>query len=241
MVRTNAQSIFNFLSRAVTCTNVADTPLLIKVDPVQGLTYPRSLIRVVHSTTKTHTRKGNKMSRTDTLAQNIRDAWNAASDDQKARGAVWYQVANQLAEMVGNGDVRKGAGIISALSPRMKWDRNMALATDAMNGNVHGAMGASLRKVQAILDGADPESVLPMTAKTGHFYRNIVDPTDTDYVTVDCWAYRVATCEWDAPGPKSAKDYREVADAYRMVASELGMISNHVQAGTWNWARETEH
>jgi hypothetical protein len=181
------------------------------------------------------------MTRIETLAQNIRDAWNAASDDQKARGAWWYTVAHQLAELVGNGDVRKGAGIISALSPRMKWDRNMALAVDAMNGNVHGAMGASLRKVEAILNGADPESVLPMTAKTGHFYRNMVDPTDTDAVTVDCWAYRVATRDWSAPGPKSARDYSEVAAAYRVVASELGIITNHVQAGTWNWARETAH
>ena len=181
------------------------------------------------------------MNRTDTLAQNIRDAWNAATDDQKARGASWYLTANQLAEMIGNGDVRKGAGIISALSPRMQWDRNVSLAIDAMNGEPIRAMGASVRKAEAILNGADPESVLPMSAKTGHFYRNIADPTDSDAVTVDCWAYRVATCEWDAAGPKSARDYREVADAYRMVAGELGMITNHVQASTWNWARETQH
>jgi hypothetical protein len=182
------------------------------------------------------------MSRIDTLAQNIRDAWNAASDDQKARGAVWYTVANQLAEIVGNGDIRKGAGIISAFSPRMQWDRNMELAKRAMaTGTASGAMSASVRKAQAILDGTDPEDVLPMSAKTGHFYRNILDPSDTDAVTVDCWAYRVATRDWSAAGPKSARDYSEVATAYRVVASELGMITNHVQAGTWNWARETEH
>jgi|SRR5690242_19673335 len=181
------------------------------------------------------------MARIDTLAQNIRDAWNAATDDQISRGRTWYTVANQLAEMVGNGDVRKGAGIISALSPRMQWDRNVSLAIDAMNGEPIRAMGASVRKAEAILNGADPESVLPMSAKTGHFYRNMVDPTDSDAVTVDCWAYRVATRDWNAPGPKSPKDYREVADAYRMVANELGEITNHVQAGTWNWARETQH
>jgi hypothetical protein len=101
------------------------------------------------------------MTRTDTLAQNIRDAYAQASDDQLSRGRAWYRVAHDLAEMVGNGDVRKGAGIISALSPRMKWDRNVSLAVNAMNsGTAAGAMGASLRKAQAILDGADPESVL---------------------------------------------------------------------------------
>jgi hypothetical protein len=181
------------------------------------------------------------MTRIDTLAQNIRDAWNAASDDQKARGAVWYTVANQLAEQVGNGDVRKGAGIISALSPRMRWERNVQLAMDALAGKEIRGLGASIRKVEAILNGADPEYVLPMSAKTGHFYRNMVDPSDTDAVTVDCWAYRVATRDWSAAGPKSAKDYSEVATAYRVVASELNKITNHVQAGTWNWARESAH
>ena len=181
------------------------------------------------------------MSRTDVLAQNIRDAWNAATDDQITRGRAWYTVAHDLAEMVGNGDVRKGAGVISALSPRMQWDQNVAVAIDAMNGQPIKAMGASVRKAQAILDGTDPELVLPISAKTGNFYLNIVDPSDPTAITVDCWAYRVATRDWTAPGPKSPKDYREVADAYLTVANELGELGNVVQAGTWNWARETQH
>ena len=182
------------------------------------------------------------MSRSETLTANIRDAWNAASDDQITRGRAWYTVAHDIAEMVGNGDVRKGAGIISALSPRMQWDRNVSIAINACTtGHATGAMSASLNKAQAILDGADPTEVLPMSAKTGNFYLNIVNPSDNHAVTVDCWAYRVATRDWSAAGPKSAKDYREVADAYRTVASELDEIPANVQAGTWNWARETQH
>ena len=181
------------------------------------------------------------MSRTDTLAANIRDAWNAATDDQISRGRVWYTVAHDLAELVGNGDARKGAGIISALSPRMRWDRNVSLAISAMSGEPIRAMSGSVRKAEAILNGADPTDVLPMSAKTGNFYLNIADPTDPTAITVDCWAYRVATRDWTAPGPKSPRDYNEVADAYRMVANELGELGNVVQAGTWNWARETAH
>lgn len=185
--------------------------------------------------------KGKQMSRIDDLAANIRDAWNAASEDQISRGRMWYTVAHDLAEMIGNGDVRKGAGLLSALSPRMAWDRNVTLAMDAANGNVHGAMGSSLRKAEAIVNGANPEDVLPMEAKTGNFYRNIVDPADPTAVTVDCWAYRVATRDWNAAGPRTAKDYREVAAAYVLVANELGEVAANVQAGTWNWARETQH
>ena len=142
------------------------------------------------------------MSRTDTLAANIRDAWNAASDDQISRGRAWYTVAHDIAELIGNGDARIGAGIISALSPRMQWDRNVRTAIDAVNGRPIKAMGASVRKAEAILNGADPESVLPMTAKTGNFYLNMVDPTDPTAITIDCWAYRVATRDWTRPGTK---------------------------------------
>jgi hypothetical protein len=176
--------------------------------------------------------------RINALAENIRNARNAATPDQIARGAKWYTIANGIAAMVGDGDVRKGAGIIAALSPRMQWDRNVKLALDAGNGHVHGAMGASLRKAQAILDGTAPEEVLPMAAKTGNFYVNVSDPNEPNAVTVDAWAYRVATADPTAPGPKSQRDYDEVAQAYRMIAAEFGELANVTQAGTWNWARE---
>lgn len=172
------------------------------------------------------------------LAGNVRRAWNAASDDQISRGRVWYRVANDLAGIVGNGDVRKGAGIIAALSPRMPWDRNVSLAMDAGNGNVHGALSASLAKVQAILDGTDPESVLPMTAKTGYFFTNISDPDNGDAITVDVWAHRIATGDCKSAGPRSTRDYAECAEAYRIVARESGELGHVVQASTWNWARE---
>lgn len=176
--------------------------------------------------------------RIEMLAGNIRNARNAASDDQMNRGRAWYPVAHDLAEMIGNGDVRKGAGIIAALSPRMPWERNVSLAVDAGNGNVHGALSASLAKVQAILDGADPADVLPMSAKTGNFYVNILDPADPFAVTVDVWAHRIATGDAKSAGPRTPRDYHECAEAYRIVAAEFGEIGGVTQAGTWNWARE---
>jgi hypothetical protein len=176
--------------------------------------------------------------RIDSLAANIRYARNAASADQIARGAAWYPEAHEMALIVGHGDIRKGAGVIAALSPRMFWERNVKLAIDAGNGNVHGAMGSSLRKAQAILDGADPADILPMDKKTGQFFQNILDPANPVPVTIDVWAYRVATGDAAATGPRNARDYAECAAAYGIVADEHGETPNRTQAGTWNWARE---
>jgi hypothetical protein len=176
--------------------------------------------------------------RINTLTANVRTARQAATSDQMRRGVTWYPEAHETALTVGHGDVRKGAGIIAALSPRMFWERNVKLAIDAGNGNVHGAMGSSLRKAQAILDGADPVDVLPMDKKTGQFFQNILDPANPAPVTIDAWAYRVATGDANATGPRNARDYAECASAYGIVADEYGELANITQAGTWNWARE---
>jgi len=172
------------------------------------------------------------------MANNIARVRNAATHDQVAQGSAWYPVAHDLAEMIGNGDVRKGAGIIAALSPRMPWDRNVRLATDAGNGNVHGAMSSSLAKVQAIVDGADPETVLPMDRKTGHFYRNIVNPSDVTACTIDVWAHRIATGDITSAGPRNARDYAECVAAYDIVADENSEPMSRTQAITWVAVRE---
>ena len=174
---------------------------------------------------------------------NIVAAWNAATPDQVARGRAWYPVAHDLAELVGNGDVRVGAGIIAAFSPRKRWEENQRLAIDAHNGDIHGHFKHALSAVHRIIDGAAPETVLPMDAKTGHFFRNIVDPTDPDPVTIDCWAYRVATGHWDKsenPGLSNKARYATLALAYRLAARQLGEIPSVVQAATWAWAHETD-
>ena len=179
--------------------------------------------------------------RIDGLKINLRTARRAASADQVNRGRAWYPVARDIAEMIGNGDVRKGAGVIAALSPRMQWDVNVRKATAALAGESYACMGSSMAKVAAILDGADPADVLPTGSKTWNFFHNIIEPTNPAYVTIDAWAYRAATGDWSAVGPKNARDYAEVAAAYIEMAAEFGELPSAFQAGVWNWARETKH
>ena len=111
---------------------------------------------------------------------NILAAYRSATPAQLERGRCWYQVAHDLALIIGDGDVRQGAGIIAALSACRRWAVNVQLATDAGNGNVHGHTPDVLAKVAAMLAGADPADVLPMALKTGAFYRCITDPSDPE-------------------------------------------------------------
>src|SRR5690242_7011215 len=155
-------------------------------------------------------------------------------------GREWYPVAHDLAELLGNGDVRMGAGVIAALSPQVGWERNCDLARDACAGNPHGQIGANLDKVRAILGGTDPEDVLPASKKTGHFYRNIADPSDPDPVTVDRHAHDVAVGECYGSrdrGLGCASRYATLAHAYREAGRRLGELPNVVQAVTWTRQR----
>jgi hypothetical protein len=169
---------------------------------------------------------------------NLMAAWRNCTPDQMERGRQWYPVAHQLAMVVGDGDARKGAGVIAALSVQKKWEHNAALALDAGNGNVHGHMGSALAKVRAILEGADPEDVLPMAAKTGHFFRNIADPSDPDPVTIDRHAHDVAVGERYGNrdrGLSNKTRYATLALAYRLGARRAGVTPSVFQATLWGW------
>lgn len=172
----------------------------------------------------------------DRYASNILATYGRATLAQIERGRNWYPVAHDLALMVGNGNVRKGAGVIAALSANKGWSENVRLATDAGNGNVHGHTGANLTKVTRILGGEDPTDVLPMSAKTGHFFRCIEDPTDPDPVVIDRHAHDVAVAEVYGQadrGLSSKGRYAALAHAYRVAALQTGVIPSVLQAITW--------
>lgn len=169
------------------------------------------------------------------LVQNILSAWYAATPDQKRRGRAWYRTAHQLAYMLADGDVVKGAGVIAALSANKDWRTNQKLAADALDGNVHGHVTNVLRKVAAIIAGADPLVVLPRDLKTGHFYRCIADPRDADAVVIDRHAHDIAIGERYGKRSRglSGKRYALFAHAYREAALRLGELPSTVQAVTW--------
>lgn len=171
-----------------------------------------------------------------TYTDNVIATYNRATPAQLERGRNWYPVARDLALIVGSGNARVGAGVIAALSANKSWSENVRLAKDAGNGNVHGHVGDALRKVTAILGGEDPADVLPMSSKTGHFFRCIEDPSDPDPVVIDRHAHDIAVGEIYGQrerGLGAKGRYAALAHAYREAAVRLGAIPSVVQAVTW--------
>lgn len=172
----------------------------------------------------------------DRLVANFLSYYDQASEEQRARGDNWYAVAHSLAVMLGDGDAKTGAGVLAALSANISWSQNVALAEDACSGNIHGHTGVTLAKVEKILNGQDPQDVLPMEVKTGNFYRCILDPDDADAVVVDRHVYDIADGQAhgnDDRGLSNKNRYAFVALALRMAAFQRDIIPQRFQAIVW--------
>jgi hypothetical protein len=105
-----------------------------------------------------------------------------------------------------------------------------------------GVMGRSIAFAQSALDayanGGDPLATLN-GPKTSNFARNLLG--DTDAVTIDAWAARVALPELgrkDVDRVMGRKGvYDGIAEAYRTAADRRGVSPSTMQATTWIVAR----
>ena len=168
--------------------------------------------------------------------QNVIGAFRGATDEQKQRGRVWYKTAHDLANLISDGNVREGAGVIAALSANKSWRENERLARGAYTEGPSGHTRDNIRKVERIMLGEDPEDILPMSAKTGHFFRCILDPEDPDPVVIDRHAHDIAVNEIFGNGDRgleSKQRYALLAHCYREAALRLEEIPSVVQAVTW--------
>lgn len=173
----------------------------------------------------------------ESYVQNIIAVFESATPDQESSGRTWYATAHQIADMMTEGDVRTGAGLLAALSPQTSWWLNVELATDAYeSGTPSRHVADALSKANRILAGVDPAEVLPMDRKTGHFYRCILDPSDPEAVCIDRHAHDIAVGKpfgAEERGLSSKGRYALIAHCYREAAQRLGELPQTVQAVTW--------
>lgn len=170
---------------------------------------------------------------TTDYALNILNTYIAANDDEIAIGMAWYDDANRLALELSPNDVWRGAGVIAAFSPRVKWEQNIVLARRAFkDGIASGHTTAMCAIANRILNGEHPLDVMK-GEKTRAFTAAIADPANSTIATIDRHAYNIATGE-NVSEPKIGKRlYRELAAAYSTAADYVGIGTAQIQAITW--------
>ena len=178
--------------------------------------------------------------------RNLRIWYSRATREEIMAGTVWYSEAQQFARLMAQTYTVTGevaAGVISALSPNNKWERNKYDTIQVFEAIKHGktadevkvcTYGANKRKAFAIASG-DAE-ILTKSPKTYAFSRNVGE-LDPNFVTIDKWHLRA--CQTTSENPVSAvqsctpKQYEVLEEETLKVAKEFGMSGYAFQAVVW--------
>lgn len=173
----------------------------------------------------------------DTLTRRILAVFDRATAAQIESGATWYDEARELAFHLGRNSghgLEHAAAVISHLSPRTTWTRNVAGAISLLTygEQADGIIGANFERARDSLSFDRPEESFG-GPKTLRFYLNIVG--DTEAVTVDVWAARVAGVDETLLPRVGVYDAIELA--YQRAARRRGVEPTTMQATTWIVAR----
>ena len=175
--------------------------------------------------------------------RNILKTWRRVSHEDAREGTEWYPTAHEIARSVGQGDVKKGAGIIAAFAPMVKWSLNVEMARNAVeSGAFVGHFKRNNDKALRIWQGEEPLKVLGGN-KVRAFYQNILTAGTCDTPVIDRHSIAVALNAFPNDKQRSlyarGKRYEQFAQAYREVAAKLGIPVSQLQAITWvHWRRE---
>lgn len=169
----------------------------------------------------------------------IQSVLNQALPIELDQGSAWYQEAHDYAaELSTEFSIRLEivCGIISSLSPLKEWNLNKRLAKQFLEGkrNLHTRL--QIKKAEWILEGRDIELCLG-GLKTINFYRNILDPTDKQWVTIDGhihWMYK----EYPSLTPKK---YNLIKNDFINYSNQTNQIGCEVQAQAWLVVKRIKH
>lgn len=170
------------------------------------------------------------------MVQNIIDAYNLATPTILEDGFVWYGegllLITDIARNYGY-SVEAVTAAMAHLSPRCMWSRNV-LACErlcALQDKLPGIMTRSWDMAANALDADNPLETLNGD-KVKRFAANFLG--DTNSVTIDAWAVKVAAGDrWAEINLKHKGVYAKIEKAYQKAASILGIEPAHLQAITW--------
>lgn len=162
-----------------------------------------------------------------------------ATDSDLHGGMRWYKDAHHRAKRISkelNIELYKVVGVISALSPRNKWDRNMKDAVAVIRKRkkaVVATFGANKAKAIKILDANSESEVRTLLngRKITSFYDNILRPLHSKSITIDVWAFRSLGLE------PSNKNYLVAEKEYAETAKHLKLRAHELQAIIWSVVR----
>jgi hypothetical protein len=176
------------------------------------------------------------------LTRRIVALYESADESTVWEGAVWYSAARDDCAILArefNLTLDQACGIVAALSPNLRWERNIRAARNVLQGGTSEAYPANEYKARRIQNGELPLDVLG-GLKVRAFYANIASAGLDNSVTVDGHAFNAA---YNLIQPVKAaritpRQNSAIQRAYRAAARLKGTTPPAMQAIVWIVWRE---
>ncbi len=175
----------------------------------------------------------------DKAVHNILRVYDQATADEVRQGLEWYSQAHSDCRELHH-DVSVAAGVVAALSPGLRWERNIEAARRLIDGESLDGLGvrwfANVRKAERILHNDErPEHVLGGN-KVRAFYACISNPQTRLFVCVDGHAYAIQAARrirLDETPKISDRAYNVISRRYTQAAATASVLPHQMQAITW--------
>lgn len=170
--------------------------------------------------------------------KNIFTMYDKSLPSERIAGMNWYANAHADAREL-HGNVETSSAIIAALSPGLRWERNIEAARRVIEGESLDGLGVrwydGVWKAIDILHGVSP-IVRLRGNKVRAFWQCLLDPFNRTHVCVDGHAYNIYRGRrgnlMDVPAMND-KLYHKIAGAYCKAAAAIGILPLQLQAITW--------
>jgi hypothetical protein len=210
---------------------------------LEGVKFKPKISKIMRSLAKTKTNK--------TIERNLLSWFTAATDEQIAAGLVWYDAANRESHRLANQygvKPEQSATVLSALSPSVKWNRNVIDAENLIDAFTAGrsidsfnvcTYGPNKRKAWKVLES--DWRIEKEAPKTFSFVSNILG--NTQLVTVDRWHARACLNCAGRPVKEVSSSipisqYKRVESITQKLARRNGVTPSAFQAIIWVAIRE---
>ena len=194
--------------------------------------------------------------------RNILATFYAATPVDIQEGTVWYTNAHAICVALSdkyNLPLSTVVGVVSALSPNNKWDRNILDAENIIRAYVGeydypkvctftGNKDKAITILECEIDSSDNICAILKGNKTIAFFRGIYTNGQCDEITVDGHAFNIWRGMYTSLNEVPAisnKLYKAVSDAYKEAAETINeqtksdWSASQIQAITWVcWRRQ---
>jgi len=179
------------------------------------------------------------------IKKNLLEMYETRTDQHTEEGMKWYKTANQICIDMGKQldyDPAVVAQVISALSPRNKWERNiidtrtvLKAVNEGMNPEDVKVCTFNTNKNKAFEIARGERGIDQASPKTYSFVKNIAELDDTK-VTIDVWHLRACFGKTIDSGLTPLR-YRQLEKLTLKCAEMVGIRGYEFQAIVWGIVR----